>query len=1297
MGRCSTGAQGCHDTRSLRGEAAQVAARALCSSASSARKPGCDHLSLIASNNVKPTSLAGALACFAILGGSAIAQGDRPTSIFDGKSLSGWRGNAELWSVQDGILVGSTEKTKTKANTFLIWEGEVADFELVAEFRLSGKNNSGVQYRSQSLDRVEFGLRGYQADIHSNPPYTAMLYEERGRGILVQRGQRGKLLPRRRKQLENFFAPKAIDLSQWRTLKIIAKGERLRHYIDGELAIDVVDEAPAGRMRGKLGLQLHAGAPMRIEFRRIVLTKTGSSKKPVRAETVPPRPRPKGKLPTPQWLWLGEAKGDEVVFFRKTIDLPKKPKNAVLVGSCDNRVRVWINGKLIGASGKWEEPFCFEATAPLRAGRNVIAVRSQNAGGPAGFVARFETDELAIASDASWRASTKRVRGWRARDFDDSSWAKAKELFPLGRGPWSGYVHERSFDTAGVASSRRGPLITRSRKAPNVEAPEGFVVEELATIPKYMGSWVSLAKGPDGVVFAAAQRGGLYKVTPSSAPDGTHRIEKVGVELAGVHGLHWSQGVLYAMVNGGKSGFYRIVDDNGDGKLDDVEMLRRFHGAGEHGPHAIVDDPHGKGFLINAGNYTALPDFTHTRLPERWGEDLVVPRLWDPRGHARGLKAPGGWLARISRDGKEVELICSGFRNAFDLAVSPQGEIFTYDADMEWDFGTPWYRPTRICHAVSGADFGWRAGNGKWPTYYEDSLPPTVEIGPGSPTGLLFGTEAAFPPRYRNAMYALDWTFGTMWAIWLQPDGASYTGKKSPFLTGKPLPLCDAVIGGDGAMYFVTGGRGLQSKLYRVSAKTEGEAAHPREDITSAQALRRRIEALHAKGAAYDASVFDHLGSEDRFVAHAARVALELQPIAKWKAKALAIEPSQAMAKLRALIALARCGDKSTRAEIMRELDRVPFAEQSPGVQLCYLRVLALVELRIGPLSRAERARAIARLAPVFGIRGTGGRIAPTRDARVARELCKVLARLDATGLVAPAIARMESAPHAALPDWATLASRNDNYGSPIRRMLANPPPTEGLHYADALRSASGWTIDERRRYFAFLNKARRFPGGASYPGFIERFRRRMIDELGVDERAELQPTLRAWFLSDPKIKVTPPKGPAREWTLAEAEKLFAKPLSGRSYKLGKNFFRATQCFRCHRFDGEGGSVGPDLSTIAQRFGAKGLLESIIDPDKAISDQYVGHRVVTKDGDEYEGLVVDLSKGKPNGQVEIWPREADEDPIKVRKKEIISQKTIDSSPMPKGLVDPLNPEELKDLVAYILSGGNPKHAVFQKK
>ena len=128
---------------------------------------------------------------------------------------------------------------------------------------------------------------------------------------------------------------------------------------------------------------------------------------------------------------------------------------------------------------------------------------------------------------------------------------------------------------------------------------------------------------------------------------------------------------------------------------------------------------------------------------------------------------------------------------------------------MEWDFNTPWYRPTRVCQAASGTEFGWRNGAGKWPAYYPDSLPPVVNIGPGSPTGVAFGYGAKFPAKYQDALFICDWSYGKLYAVHLTPEASDYKAELEEFVTGTPLPLTDLVVNPkDGAMYFAIGGRG---------------------------------------------------------------------------------------------------------------------------------------------------------------------------------------------------------------------------------------------------------------------------------------------------------------------------------------------------------------------------------------------------------------------------------------------------------------------------------------------------------
>ncbi len=196
--------------------------------------------------------------------------------------------------------------------------------------------------------------------------------------------------------------------------------------------------------------------------------------------------------------------------------------------------------------------------------------------------------------------------------------------------------------------------------------------------------------------------------------------------------------------------------------------------------------------------------------------------------------------------------------------------MFTYDSDMEWDVNLPWYRPTRVLHATSGSDFGYRNGAGKWPPYYIDSLPPVVNVGPGSPTGVTFGYGAKFPPKYQDALYLCDWSYGKLYALHLTPSGATYTGELEEFVAGTPLALTDVVVNPkDGAMYFLVGGRRTHSGLYRVTYSVQDDSQYGNLEHMApvkARALRNTLEAFHghADPQAVE-TAWPYLGHADRF------------------------------------------------------------------------------------------------------------------------------------------------------------------------------------------------------------------------------------------------------------------------------------------------------------------------------------------------------------------------------------------------------------------------------------------------
>ena len=817
----------------------------------------------------------------------------------------------------------------------------------------------------------------------------------------------------------------------------------------------------------------------------------------------------------------------------------------------------------------------------------------------------------------------------------------------------------------------------------------GFAGEKIYAVPRAsQGSWVGLCRGPGGSLFASDQGGaGIFQIHPPTLGDteSVTVVEKVDVPVSSAQGLCYHSGTLYANVNGEGSGVWAITDSNDDGKLDTAKHILPLRGAGEHGPHAIFPTPDGEKLIVMGGNYTRPAPLQGSRLPSNWKEDLLLPRQWDSHGHAKGLLAPGGWIAQVNPDGSGFEMLSMGYRNPYDSAFSPEGELFAYDADMEWDMGAPWYRPTRICHATSGSEFGWRAGTGKWPNYFEDSLPPVVDIGPGSPVGVLFGTGGKFPSRYQRALYALDWTFGTIHAIHLKPRGASYIGTEEEFISGTPLPVTDAAIGKDGAFYFATGGRGIESALWRVFYEGDDDVRPaPLEKMTHANAVRRELEQLHGHQSpgAVDAA-WPALASPDRFIRYAARVAIENQPVDEWKKRAL--NESHPQRALLALMALCRQAGKEAQSEVLDALLQIDFRQLSIQQKLTLLRNLGLCFMRLGPPDAAQRKKVIAVLDANF----------PDDNDQVNVELARLLIYLDSPGVISKVLALIESADPPQVPAWGELIARNQEYGSPIAKMLENYPPLLEIQYAFMLRNLRyGWTLPERRRYFQWFLDVAKHPGGHSFAGFLTNIRKVALTNCSPAEQAGVADLTGQQVDPQPLQEVTPPEGPGREWTVEAALAAIDGGLSGRDYQNGQNLFYAAQCGACHRFDGSGGSIGPDLSSVSARLSHKDLLDNIINPSRVISDQYGSHLVSTTDGREWVGRVVPGGNDDPSDSIRLHTQDLGAGPVLIRKEEIEEMVPSPISQMPLGLLKPLSEKELLDLIAYLLSRGNAEDAMF---
>ena len=1044
----------------------------------------------------------------------------------------------------------------------------------------------------------------------------------------------------------------------------------------------------------------------------------------------------------PKWIWGPD--NDARYVLRTTVELADISA-ARLRASCDNVGAVFINGKRVGGSSEWQEPVDADVASALVNGKNVIEAEVENQGGAAAFVLKLVVQPAAgeaieVVSNETWTYGTKR---------DVASLDAVQVRGQYGDGPW-GLV----FNNAAIPG--RVP-------AGVFEVLPGFQVDKLFTVPKdALGSWVCITFDNKGRLLVSDQGDkGLFRITlPPVNGEGGVSVEpldfsKCEIRPTGAQGMLWAFDSLYICCNGGPgSGLYRARDKDGDDQFDECVKLKDFRGGGEHGPHALRLSPDGKRIFVIAGNHTRPPfdegeeqkNTSYTsRIPTNWAEDHLLPRMWDANGHAVGILAPGGWIASTDPEGKTWDIWSMGYRNPYDMAFNADGELFAYDADMEWDVGMPWYRPTRVVHATSGSEFGWRSGSGKWPNHYLDSLPPMVNIGPGCPVGVEFGygspmaadSEIArsahttlpagndgqfvyaplkFPAKYQKALFICDWTFGTMYAIHTQPSQSSYTATKEEFLSRTPLPLTDVVAGPDGAMYFTVGGRGTQSELFRVTyAGEESTAPADIRDSTQAGARSRRkvLEAGHAgvgangKQSPIDAETFmkgvqSDIRSGDRFLKAASRNAFYHSALYNIVMKTDVLqdadftkgEPDE---KLGVVIALAKApltsSDPADPAVIamksnlqrvcLNSLRSISWDSISREQKLGYLRALSLVFLRLGATDEAVLQEFVGRIDNAF----------PSGDDELDRELCQMLVYLKSPTIIAKAVKLLEAPSKPTVTDdMKDLLARNRGYGGAIAASIENAPDQQQTWYAFCLRNAKdGWKMDERKIYFSWFERAHQWAGGASYHGFLRNIERECFENASEKERLLIEASGARKPYTLPEIPK--PAGPGKEWTLEEVRALAKDGLKGRNFDNGQKMFAATRCVICHRFGGDGGATGPDLTQLAGRFNLNDLTEAIMVPSKVISDQYKGTTVVTTAGKSYNGRIV----GENDELIRLLT--SPEDPTKISeisKSEIEELQPSAVSLMPMDLLKPLNQDEVLDLLAYLLSRGDKGNAMFRR-
>jgi putative heme-binding domain-containing protein len=962
----------------------------------------------------------------------------------------------------------------------------------------------------------------------------------------------------------------------------------------------------------------------------------------------------------PHWIWIEKERTQDVVgHFRKDFAVTKQITSATIraVGESAS-LAIYLDGKLIGEVEPYDALFQLDVTDSIRFGRQLLAIRSVSCAGPAAIFLvldlKFDDDtRQQIVSNTSWLTSTKPAMHWQESVDFASDWKPAVS-FGAARETLS-IPPERQIDIKPIDNYEQWKQALGAEQGVDPASfllAENFQIELIRSAQKDEDSWVSMAFDPQGRLVIAKEKKGLLRMTLSKDGNNVTGVESINESLKECRGVLFALDDLFVNANNSK-GLYRLHDSNHDDQFDEVTSLYASAGGVGHGRNDLVLGPDKAIYTIHGDSVDLPKDCL----------DLTSPF----RRARQGEKTSEGHVLRIDPDTRQVQLIAAGLRNPFGIDFNRDGEMFTYDADAEFDMGAPWYRPTRVVHVVPGGDFGWRGVTGSWPPYFPDhpdNAPPIIDIGKGSPTAIKFGTKSNFPSEYRSALFVLDWAYGRILSVHLSPRGASYLCTAETFLKGRPLNVTDLDFAPDGSMYIVTGGRATQSALYRIQFTGEEKREtkltlqeEAREQFAQeSRGLRRQLESrLQHSERESISNNWPHLSDPDPWIRHAARNLLERQPLESWQE--LALQESSLEAALASLLALARSQHAESYAEILNRLNRLTLDEASRSQKLTaiYTYALCLEEIAAEPaLFDSELLADVAkRLNALY----------PQREYLVNQPLSMLLVKLGSNDAVSKTIELLKSATSQA----------------------------EQLHYLFVLRNVrQGWTPESRQSYFAVLSQSKNYLRGEGMAGFLQKIREESVATLSPSERESLA----AWLDQldeDSQAVQTDADTVARpfvqKWrvdhALEDVKNIGGEP----DLAAGALLFSAAACAKCHRLGGTGTLIGPDLTLVSSRFSRRDLLESIIEPSKVIPEKYQSVQVETVGGNVYVGRVVPSGDFRsPSLRLATDPRQPLQI-IEIAKSDIESEQPAVVSWMPEGLLDTFTAEQIRDLLAYIESGG----------
>ncbi len=398
------------------------------------------------------------------------------------------------------------------------------------------------------------------------------------------------------------------------------------------------------------------------------------------------------------------------------------------------------------------------------------------------------------------------------------------------------------------------------------------------------------------------------------------------------------------------------------------------------------------------------------------------------------------------------------------------------------------------------------------------------------------------------------------------------------------------------------------------------------------------------------------MNSNDRWLRFAARLAVERQAPVLWRERALS--ESQPKASIAALLALAHLGRAEDQSELVASLERLPLKTLDREQLLDALRVWQLSFIRQGEPSKADKARALARLDSLY----------PHTSTYVNRELCQLLIYLQAPNVVPRTVELIR-----------TAISQED-----------------AIYYSQRLaRMSEGWTLKTRETFFDALLAARHYQGGNLLNASLQHIREDAIATLTDTEKQQLKSRLEqlAVAAKEAHVPELPPAPFVKQWKWEELEAELPRTRHSRSWEQGRAALAKAQCVKCHRVSEQGSSTGPDLTHVGRRFDERALLESIVHPSKVIDEKYRLSNYVLDNGKVFTGRPVGVSATV----ITVQPDLLRADTVALKRAEIEQTSPASLSPMPGGLVNVLTLDEILDMIAFLKSGGDPQAAVYKSR